>query len=391
MANDASNSFDASASLIGYLYQLRMALALLLQRVGVDPGISISIEIFDDIAFHASGNVIEQIQTKHVSTKTLTDSSPDLWKTVRVWATQFKAGTLDPASTNLVLLTTAEAPAGSAASYLRLKGRDQKKAQEILEEIAKKSVSATNEKAYEAFRALSKPKRAQLLRSIYVHDKSLGMLKASNLIEQELRIAARRPDVPVMASRLEGWWFQKCIEHLGGMQKRISGDELETKISELREQFKLNNLPIDYATAEIPPGVELTNYLFLHQLSLISLASKRVVNAMLDYYRAVQQRSRWIGDHLVSDDELIAYERRLRETWSEIFESKIQADTQGQPEVTGREIYDAVMLGRYLALRPACTEGFVMRGSFHMLANAPTIGWHPQYESLLDQKNANTK
>jgi hypothetical protein len=49
---NSSSQFDASASLAGYLYQCRLALLLALRELKRKPNCQISIEKFDDIAFH---------------------------------------------------------------------------------------------------------------------------------------------------------------------------------------------------------------------------------------------------------------------------------------------------------------------------------------------------
>ena len=375
--------FDATASLVGYLYQVRMALVLLLQRYRFDPGISISIEKFDDIAFHAGSDLIEQLQTKHVTHKTLSDSSTDLWKTLKIWCNRYRLGLLDPTSTNLVLLTTAEAPVGSAASYLRLISRDSDKACEILEEIVKKSISIANQSAYDEFSGLAKTKRVQLLKCIYVHDRSPVMLEVEKLLHKELRLITKASNIKALATRLEGWWLQITIEHLVGLRTRIAGDELELQIDDLREQFRLENLPIDYADVTIPGNENFDNRAFLRQVSLINISSKRMTQAILDYYRATKQRGRWISDQLIAEQELKNYERKLMEIWSEVFESKIQASDGTNDIDIGRAIYDFMMISKEILLRPSCTESFVMRGTYHMLAEALLVGWHPQFKALL--------
>lgn len=49
----------------GYLYQCRYALLVAVQRQDVTPGIEVSIECFDDIAFSEDGSPEELLQSKH--------------------------------------------------------------------------------------------------------------------------------------------------------------------------------------------------------------------------------------------------------------------------------------------------------------------------------------
>jgi hypothetical protein len=83
-----------------------------------DPESSISIEKLDDVAFEDDGEPSELLQFKHrlINSPTLTDYSTDLWKTLRVWATAAKEGSLHLTSVILSLVTTASAPVDSVAS-----------------------------------------------------------------------------------------------------------------------------------------------------------------------------------------------------------------------------------------------------------------------------------
>lgn len=85
-------SFSAAASALGYLYQVRYGLVLLLEAK--NPASALSLEKIDDVAFEESGDPTQMLQFKHRldRTATLTDSSTDLWKTLRVWATKIADG-----------------------------------------------------------------------------------------------------------------------------------------------------------------------------------------------------------------------------------------------------------------------------------------------------------
>lgn len=370
--------------MLGYLYQVRMALVLLLRRLKTDPGTSVTLENFDDIAFQSGGNVMEQLQTKLVSTKSLSDASVDFWKTIRVWSEQIRVGILDPSSTSLTLLTTAEAPIGSAAWYLRLEERKHTKALEILEQITKTSVNASNQASYQEFMRLPKTRRSQLVRSIYVLDKSPGMVEALKLLRQELRFTTVPTKIDAFATRLQGWWFEVVVEQLMRARSVVSGSDLESELEDLREQFRLDNLPIDFAEESLPDSNTYKESKFVQQLQHIKVTPTRLSLAMLDYYRAARQRGRWIDDQLIHGAELTKFERRLRETWLELFEAeKQECDGSNKPR-TGRKIYERT-LAQQILLRPGCTEHFILRGSYHILADQVKIGWHPDFAILMKQ------
>ena len=76
---------QASEQMLGYLYQVRYALALLLENDNSD--CQISIEKFDDVAFSKDDIPIQLIQLKHhiQHQGNLADASTDMWRTIKVW------------------------------------------------------------------------------------------------------------------------------------------------------------------------------------------------------------------------------------------------------------------------------------------------------------------
>ena len=112
-----ASNFSADASALGYLFQIRAALLLFLRQGKEHPDLAISIEKFDDISFEKDGTPTELIQTKHhINTvASLSDASPDLWKTLRIWSLSIAEKKLDLAEIKLTLITTSQAPDDSAA------------------------------------------------------------------------------------------------------------------------------------------------------------------------------------------------------------------------------------------------------------------------------------
>ncbi|MBY0456067.1 MAG: hypothetical protein K2V38_01885, partial [Gemmataceae bacterium] len=78
MAKTSANKFSATASMLGYAYQARYALLLLLRRNKTDSNVRVSVEKFDDVAFESSGVPGEAIQTKHCAPGNLTELSEEL-------------------------------------------------------------------------------------------------------------------------------------------------------------------------------------------------------------------------------------------------------------------------------------------------------------------------
>ena len=118
MSESTVATFHAGASMLGYLYQVRVALlwAVRQSRIG---DFSVSVETLDDVSFEASGDPIAVLQTKHAvhSTSGLSDLGPDLWKTLRIWMVGRFSGEV-PITTAKFLISTSVTSAGTACSAL---------------------------------------------------------------------------------------------------------------------------------------------------------------------------------------------------------------------------------------------------------------------------------
>lgn len=380
------DQFSAGGSALGYLYQARFSLYLILEKMDYE----LSFERLDDVAFENNGSPVELLQLKHHINvaANLTDGSADLWKTIRVWSEAVRNKEIILPGVVLCLVTTSTAANDSIASLLRADNkRNPKEACNRLMSFIENSRSNTNRQAYQAFLSLTNDQRFKLVESMYVVDQCATILQAEELIKRKLRLAVHDRYLDAMYERLEGWWFQRIIEHLVDNTKgSIRFAEVNEKINEIREQLRSDSLPIDYQH-ENPPQVNLNEDKrpFVQQLRIISLSERRIEFAIRDFYRASKQRSRWIKDDLVSINELGNYDKRLKEAWEEQFEIVNEDINEDTDEVLlqekGRQLYTEIMRFNHLTIRRDCTEPYVMKGSFHILANKipVEIGWHPRF------------
>lgn len=391
----AAGRHDATASLVGYLYQVHVALLELLRRSATAPSMAMRMEVLDDVSFEVDASPNELLQTKHRLTRvaSLTDAGRDLWKSVHGWADAV-AGGIDPSEVRFSLLTTATAPANSIGALLRGgEGRDEAQALRRLETIARTASAATNKQAYEAFIGMDAPKRQALVESIVVFDAAHTIDDIAEALRFELRRAAAQQHLAPLADRLIEWWSLRVLRHLRDRSEPIYAEEVEHKIDDLRDQFAAQSLPIDVGLDD--PGLNELNAddrTFVRQLQLIAAEHELLETAIRDYKRAYLQRSRWVRDKLILSDELSRYEDRLVDEWQHhraiVAQRAKQAGTdEGSLQDLGLEVYAASTNGRTWLRR--VEEPFVMRGTLQQLADELRVGWHPDFvarlRSLLEQ------
>src|SRR5262249_34868092 len=168
----------------------------------------------------------------------LTDASVDLWNTLLIWAKRVAKDVGAPFRTKFVLLTTGSAPEGSAASFLRMRHRDEAAADQLLLKTTSTSKNKDNAEAYATYRALPDTLRLNLLRAIYVLDGSPNIIDVRDDIAHELYHAAGRDHIDHLVERLEGWWFGVIIKALASeTPTSIPVLAIDQRIDELREEF----------------------------------------------------------------------------------------------------------------------------------------------------------
>ena len=324
-----SNPFSGADSALGYLYQVRVALLWALRRLQAGDDFVVSLETLDDVTFETKGGSPEELlQTKHHLNNgaNLTDASVDLWKTLRIWLEGAMAKTIPP-GTALHLLTTGKAPDGSAAAYLRPgAGRDVDAAIKRLEAAAQSSVNAVNAAGYSAFLTMPANDRRELIDCIVILDSAPTITALESDLKAEVFWAVDRKNHDAFLQRLEGWWLRRSLKQLASASSadRVLGVEVESQMSDLREQFKQDTLPIDddLLTFDLDEATQTAHAdsPFVRQLEIIAAGKRRIAAAVRDYYRAFEQRSRWLRNDLVLVGDLTQYEHRLVEEWEIVFE-----------------------------------------------------------------------
>ena len=383
------DQFTAASASLGYYYQSRVALLLFLKS---SPNSKISLESIDDISFENNDTSLKLIQTKHKTNYNapLSDASTDLWKTLRIWSNVIIDDSyLD--DTTFTLITNATAPNNSAASKLQYDKtkRNETDALKILQYVARKSSNKINKNAYNDFMQLDEKKQFELLQHIHILDSSSNIVDIRKEIINELKFATAPKFHNNLFTSLEGWWIDIVIKQLSKQLDRpILYKELRAKIIDLQKQFIDDNLPIDFINAIVPSEKDLSKEqkIFIEQLRLICLSDPRIKQAISDYHKAYEQRSKWIREELVMIDELEKYDNTLINEWSEYFNSmkeELDPNPDDQQYVEcGRKLYNKIR-DLNIKIRPKVIEQYVSRGSYHMLSNNYRVGWHIKFQSLL--------
>jgi len=392
--SDAADNFSAGEQALGYLYQVRYAL---LQMIKLPEDTACFIEKDDDLDFTdpEEGQILASLKHKAPGDR-LTDLSPDFWKSVRIWLTRYQAEKQSDEALTFFLFTTGKVAEGSFLEHF-LPGKN--KPDDLAttaDAVLGTTTSKTILKTKALFNELDAEGKKDFLSRISIFDNRTRIENIPAAVMDLMR--AVRPEFrSSVYERLEGWWVNVAIELMAG--KRVEpayGREVSETLAAIADQFKTDNLPIDFFGKEPPEGVnpEADDRMFVTQLRALGLKTDRIRRSILDYYRAFEQRASWAREHLTLNGEVERYDDRLVDEWDRyraiLCESLDDNSSEEVLTATGRNLLQWVETNDSprFRIRREVTEAYVMIGSYHMLANeapTPRVYWYPRFKQRLQE------
>lgn len=397
MSETNTSNFSAKEPSLGYIYQIKFALLMLLTNIKELESPKVRIENLDDVDIDDI-NKTNLYQTKlHIKNKAnLTDSSSDFWKTIRIWSEHISHGNIDLEKTLFNLVTTSEVPEKSILFKFKKDNLSLEQIDSIileLDSIALNSTNQTNKKAYEAYLELEFETKKELIKKIRIIDNSLDITEIDSKIKNELIFSTYPNRIDAFFEILEGWWLKKSIQNLTNEIDAIESGELLLKIANIADSFKSDNLPNHF-----PEQIEVTDdevdtmqaKSFIKQLGIIqiNIKSRTVKRAISDFRRAFDQRSKWLRLQLLNPEEEEEYDRKLEDYWRNIFDIMCdEAEDKSTSELKklGKEFYieQFAKTCPQIKIREKFNEDYLTRGSYQMLSETKKIGWHPNFKNEL--------
>jgi hypothetical protein len=387
MSGDARSPYSAAEQGLGYIYQARFALLKILE---LPEDTSLLLEKEDDIDFDDASGHKSLMSLKHKAVgDTVTDLATDFWKSVRIWLMHYKANGTIGCDTRFMLFTTATVSTESVLTKFIDGDADGEARAEAVQMPLAKSKSVLVSAIRDELATLTTVELNDFYSRITIIDAELRITEIPSVIINQYMRTIRRESRTFLFERLEGWWMDQAIRLLAGERTvPIAGVEVSDKLSSMAEEYRNDNLPITFRQRR-PDEIDIANdpRMFVEQLRALDLSTTRLQNAIIDYYRAFEQRSSWARENLLVSNEIEEYEDRLIDEWTRYKEVIFEAITDKNDDTAclaaGRELYRwAELETTALRIRERVTEPYVVRGTFHILANArpqPHVHWHPRF------------
>jgi len=401
MPDSATDKYSASEQGLGYIYQARLALLHLLQ---LPEDTAVFLEKDDDLDFVDGGGCKSLASLKHKAAgDKLSDLSTDFWKSVNIWLVRYKRDGHSASNLRFFLITTGTVSTDSFLARLLpdqpVASSDAATLTELTTAALAKSKSQLIGPIATAFNELSDSEKQDFLERILIFDGSPRIDDIPTTIRTKYMRSVRREHRDFVFERLEGWWTDAVIKQLtGATTEGIFGSEVSDKLSSFAEEYKADNLPITFrGKAPVDEiDTEADPRMFVAQLRAVGISSSRIRSAIVDYYRAFEQRSAWARESLLVSGEVEEYEERLADEWSRykdvVFEKLRDDSAEEALRDAGAALYHWAEFEtakiEALRIRARVTEPFVLRGSYHILADTtpePRVYWHPRFLDRLSE------
>lgn len=383
---------SAAGQMAGYLFQPERALYWLAKS---PRGSAVGVELADDVVVNLRQGyptevILEQLKSSTSSYVPFSDKGKDLWNTLHLWLELLEANVVDVGKTKFHLVSNRQIKKDSIA-YL-IAAKQIKDCLAVMKQV-KKDPSDTIK---DHVNYVLSPSRAELLNrllnQIEVDDGS-DVTDLKGRILDELNLPDTMPQDDIYNALL-GWIHEVVVERIKANQeplidKTAFSERLYSITAKLSKQNAVEKaarlIPISKADREAQRAS-----IFVRQLMLIAFEQEdnEILEAIDDYLRCEAERVRLTTEGKITREDFVEFDDRLKKIWSRIFNRIKRQFKEKLPISQGQDIYNetiGVDRRETLAGRPTI-ETYLTSGRYHFLANNLSVGWHPDYLNLLQEK-----
>ena len=373
----------------GYSLQAIRLLHMLLEA---GPGVTVSLEVFEDVGqVEPSGSTLASQVKSGLVKNPISDRAVDLWKTFANWVAAVEDGSLDPEATVFEI-------------YLGKKHRG--KFAECFDSAATEAEALA---ALEAARVAlfgngKRPKAlAQELddhvKRVFAADRTM----VSKIIQRfRIKMATRDPlsdlrpiistkwapqgSTDVLIQHAHGWLKEQTDRKLQQRKPAvISSDDFNEEMRRFLPRCDYRHVLFTMAGRPSPDQIEAERIrvpTYVQQLELIQLEDEGTLEAINDFLRAASART-WLSEEgIVHEESFDDFKDALISFWRNKQRQNNLIHPNQDNTHRGQLLLSECCLHQQ-RLQGLEVPNFLTSGSYHALADKPEIGWHPEFRKLL--------
>lgn len=381
---------NVPGAFLGYSLQVTR---LVHHLVAAKTGDLVCLEVLGDTAvISADGEIItEESKSRTTGGNPIADRSLDLWKTIRNWVDAVAEGKIDP--WHAIFRVYLSRPFGGNIAWKFHNCNTLADAIDAVEQARsellggdKQALPSDLAKHVEIVFRTDPTTLAQIIRQFEIDTGSGGSVEDVKTAITEKWIS---PDTVDDVLRQMVGWVKNRIDSLleGGRPAIIGADEFVREAVAFAR--KLDQTLILTSLARHPSDTEkaahIRSRLYIRQLELIELEDDDKLQAVSDYIMAESDRIAWAERGLIHASSFDEFETDLVSVWrNHRLRSRIRDKDHTDVE-RGVLVY-ADCCDHSATLAGVAPPSHFCRGSFHAVADRLTIGWHPDYKSLLKKQ-----
>jgi hypothetical protein len=388
----ARKSAQVPGQLFGYSLQ---AIRLLSLALDASPGTVLSLEVFEDVGtVDETGKTLASQTKSGLETNPVSDRAVDLWKTFSNWLTAVASGQLEVAATQFEIYLAKRHTGKFVTSFHDAK----------TEEEAKAALDHARDVLWGTAPKYSKKKKlAETLAPFVNHVLDISSKDTLGIIQRFSLSVATKDPLRDLRPKVDAKWVRPESVDLvikyahGWIKEKLDGLLLEGRpaaldVNEFNAAIAAYLPRVDFRQilTAIAGTLELTDdtiaaeqvRTYVRQLELIEHSEEDVIESINNFLRASAERAAWGEAGIVHDNSFDDYEKSLIAYWK----NKRAAHRVIHKSLTGVERGQLLLADcgvHQQKLQGLEVPAFFTPGSFHALAEEKTVGWHPEYETLL--------
>jgi hypothetical protein len=351
----------------------------------------VSVEVLEDVAVEDPSGEVEVVQLKSAShTNPISNRSLDLWKTIGNWVRAVEGKELKVATTLFHLrLGTKRSGAicesFAEASTLQSAGAAVEKAKTEFFTKNGKFRNGIPENLRDVVEMIFAPGRSSLMQQIITRFRlSFGTRYAYEELLNHLKTKFIDDDVAEDVLLHALGWVKKeidiAVEH--GVPPFIAVDAFRIEMSAYRDRLKARSYLPSFAGPPSLEQIELHKLrLFVLQLNLVRFSEEQILSGITDFLSAKTNRVQYAKRGYVHSDSFREFESALQSLWQN-HRDEVELNKSEEEIIRGKRLASRCFR-ETVKLQGIEVPADFVRGCFHSLADRPSIGWHPRYETLL--------
>ena len=386
---------SAAGQLFGYTLQYPRAL---LRLIEASDDAFVSVEDFGDVGVENGEGVkiSEEDKSSIVGKFPVLDRSENLWKTFYNWTQAVVNKELDAdrdffilyanheSKNDSIIVKLSKAVASNVSATLFAIKTDISDILNNSEHPLYKYVHCLFNQNYSLFEKIVE--RFELVcdkNADNVYDEIKRVLK-NHLMLPESR------DVSDLVNYLTGWLQEELMKKIAARQIAVISRK-DLKKYAYPQIKKLNNdYLIDFAGSKLPGNDYAENQInqkptYIRQMDFVNADQEEKLTAVLDFYRASENRAKWIEEDIISKEDIAIFEKNLIDACKSEQRKIALTETSLDDAQKGHLLMiDCLEKDMQLGVRKPPYK--TVAGSYHTLSNNEELGWHPDWKNKLKQE-----